>query len=49
MLLDFTTQSILIYRQIMHSLPFKIKDLDFFPQRTRTFVTCGAKHLCFWS
>lgn len=33
---------------MLHSLPFKIRDLEFCPNSTRTFVTSGIQHLCFW-
>lgn len=48
MMVDWTTQQVLVYRQILHSLPFKIKDVAFFPGSTRRFVTCGIQHMCFW-
>ena len=33
----------------IHSLVFKIRDLDFCPGETHTrFVTCGIQHLSFW-
>ena len=49
MMLDWTTEKILIVRQLLHSLPYKIKDIDFYPGSTRKFVTCGIQHMCFWS
>lgn len=33
---------------MLHSVPFKIKDLDFHPNSTKNFVTCGIQHMCFW-
>ena len=48
MMLDWTTQRVLCVRQLLHSLPYKIKDIDFFPGSSRTFVTCGIQHMCFW-
>jgi hypothetical protein len=41
MIIEWTTQNVIMYRQILHSLPFKIKDVSFFPGSTRRFVTCG--------
>lgn len=33
----------------IHSLPFKIRDIDFCPDKSyTTFVTCGIQHLSFW-
>jgi hypothetical protein len=48
MLIDTLTKNILINRQILHSVPYKIKDVVFKPQSTRNFVTCGIQHMCFW-
>ena len=47
-MLDWTTQKLLCIRQMLHSLPFKIKDIDFCPGSTRNFVTCGIQHMTFW-
>jgi hypothetical protein len=33
---------------MLQSLPFKIKDIDFYPGSTRRFVTCGVQHMNFW-
>jgi len=49
MMIDWTTQTVILYRQILHSLPFKIKDIAFYPNSTRKFVTCGIQHMCFWT
>ena len=35
-------------RQMLHSLPFKIKDIEFQPGSSRNFVTCGIQHMSFW-
>ena len=48
MMLNWTTQKILVVRQLLHSLPYKIKDIDFYPGSTRNFVTAGIQHMCFW-
>jgi len=47
-MLDWTTQEVYFIRQMLHSLPFKIKDIDFYPNSTKLFVTCGIQHMCFW-
>jgi hypothetical protein len=41
MIIDYTTQNINIYRSLLHTLPYKIKDVVFYPGSTRKFVTCG--------
>jgi len=33
----------------LNSVPFKIKDLEFFPNSIYKFVTCGIKHMAVWS
>jgi len=33
---------------MLHSLTSKIRDIEFLPNSTRGFVTCGIQHLCFW-
>lgn len=49
MMVDWTKPNQIIFtRQMLHSLPFKIRDLDFQPGSTRNFVTCGIQHLSFW-
>jgi len=48
MIIDYTTQNVNIFRSIIHSLPYKIKDVAFHPGSTRKFVTCGIQHMCFW-
>jgi len=40
-MLDWTSQKMLCMRQMLHSLPFKIKDIEFVPGSSRDFVTCG--------
>lgn len=47
-LLEIDTQTIICQKLFLHSLPFKIKDVDFLPGYTRRFVTCGIQHMCFW-
>ena len=49
MMIDWTKPTKLIFsRQMLHSLPFKIRDLDFIPESSRNFITCGIQHLVFW-
>ena len=38
-LVDFITKKIITMRQLLHSLPYKIKDVQFFPNSIRKFVT----------
>lgn len=47
-LLDYTTQNVICQKLFLHSLPYKIKDVQFIPGYTRRFVTCGIQHMCFW-
>ena len=48
-MVDWTKNNkVLFTRQMLHSLSSKIRDLDFCPNSTRTFVTAGIQHLCFW-
>ena len=47
-MLDWTTQKIIFVRQFLHSLPFRIKDIEFIPGSVRKFVTTGIQHICFW-
>lgn len=35
-------------RQFLHSLPYRIRDIEFFNNSTRNFITAGIQHLCFW-
>jgi len=46
--MNWKTQKLLCVHILLHSLPFKIKDIDFFPGSTRRFVTCGIQHMKFW-
>lgn len=47
-ILEIDTQTIIVEKLFLHSLPFKIKDLSFIPGYTRRLVTCGIQHMCFW-
>lgn len=47
-LYDWTTQTLICQKLLLHSLPYKIKDLCFLPGYTRRFVSCGVQHLTFW-
>lgn len=47
--LDSHNREVLCHKQLMHSLPYKIKDVCFEPGLTRKFVTCGLQHINFWS
>ena len=40
-LLEIDTEHIICQKLFLHSLPYKIKDVDFIPGYTRRFVTCG--------
>lgn len=47
-LLEIDTQTIIVTKLFLHSLPYKIKDVAFIPGYTRRLVTCGIQHMCFW-
>lgn len=32
----------------MHSLPYRIRDIEFVHGSTKSFITAGISHLCFW-
>lgn len=40
-LMEYTTTTIICQKLFVHSLPYKIKDVEFVPGYTRRFVTCG--------
>ena len=48
MLVNWVDKRVLTIKQIMHSLTFKIKDVEFFPNSIRKFVTSGVQHMMFW-
>jgi len=48
MIIDYVAQNVVIFKQILQSVPYKIKDVAFYPGSTRQFVTCGIQHMCFW-
>ena len=47
-MLDWTTGKLLFIRQMIHSLPYRIKDIEFYPGSQKSFVTCGIQHMTFW-
>ena len=48
-MVDWTKDNkVLFTRQFLHSLTYKIRDIEFMPMSTQKFVTCGIQHLCFW-
>lgn len=47
-LYEYTTRTILCQKLFLHSLPYKIKDVQFLPGYTRRFVTSGIQHMNFW-
>ena len=48
LLVNYKRKQIVAMRQILNSLAFKIKDIDFYPNSTQRFVTSGVQHLNFW-
>ena len=48
LLIEYTTNTIICQKLLIHSLPHKIKDVAFVPGYTRRFVTCGIQHMNFW-
>lgn len=47
-MINWKTQKLLCVHVFLHSLPFKIKDIDFMPGSTRKFITAGIQHMNFW-
>ena len=47
-MLSWKTQRLLCAHIFLHSLPFKIKDIEFIPGSTRRFITSGIQHMGFW-
>ena len=48
MLIDTDGPSILGVANFIYTVPFKIKDLDFYPNSVSRFVTCGIQHISYW-
>lgn len=48
-MVDWTKgNKVMFTRQFLHSLVYKIRDIEFMPNSTMNFVTCGIQHMCFW-
>ena len=49
MMIDWTQgNKIMFQRQFFHSIVCRIREIEFVPNRTMSFVTAGIQHLCFW-
>ena len=48
-IIDNTLNKLISYTTLIHTLPFKIKDMDFVTGQTDQFYTCGIQHLSLWN
>jgi len=48
-LIDTHKSTILGAMNLLYSLPFKIKDLEFLPYSKTEFITCGVQHMSLWN
>ena len=48
MLIDTEVPVTLGIVNFVYTLPFKIKDLEFYPNSISRFVTCGIQHMSTW-
>ena len=47
-IIDNDLNKLISYTTLIHTLPFKIKDMDFVSGQTDQFYTCGIQHLSLW-
>jgi hypothetical protein len=48
-LIDSHTTQVLGCANLQFSLPFKIKDLEMYPNSIFSFVSCGIQHMASWN
>ena len=48
-IIDNNLNKLISYTTLIHTLPFKIKDMDFVSGQTDQFYTCGIQHLSLWN
>ena len=48
-IIDNDLNKLISYTTLIHTLPFKIKDMDFVSGQTDQFYTCGIQHLSLWN
>lgn len=48
-LIDTYKSIILGASNLLYTLPFKIKDLEFLPMSKTEFITCGVQHMSLWN
>ena len=48
-IIDNDINKLISYTTLIHTLPFKIKDMDFLSSQTDQFYTCGIQHLSLWN
>ena len=48
-LIDSHKSEILGAMNLLYSIPFKIKDLEFLPYSKIEFITCGVQHMSLWT
>ena len=47
--IDNNLNKLISFTTLIHTLPFKIKDMDFVSGQTDQFYTCGIQHLSLWN
>ena len=48
-IIDNELNKLISFTTLIHTLPFKIKDMDFVSGQTDQFYTCGIQHLSLWN
>ena len=48
-MIDNNLNKLISYTTLIHTLPFKIKDMDFLSGQTYQFYSCGIQHLSKWN
>eukprot|EP00826_Nyctotherus_ovalis_P050814 TRINITY_DN6280_c0_g1_i1.p1 TRINITY_DN6280_c0_g1~~TRINITY_DN6280_c0_g1_i1.p1 ORF type:complete len:168 (+),score=20.72 TRINITY_DN6280_c0_g1_i1:68-505(+) len=46
--IDIQEQSIVAFTTLLHTLAYKIRDVEFYPESTSRLVTAGIQHLSLW-
>ncbi len=48
LLADIKQQEVVAMTTLIHSLPYKIRDIEFYPDSTCRLITAGIQHLTYW-
>eukprot|EP01022_Parablepharisma_sp_SALTPOND_P016773 TRINITY_DN2537_c0_g1_i1.p1 TRINITY_DN2537_c0_g1~~TRINITY_DN2537_c0_g1_i1.p1 ORF type:complete len:1738 (+),score=108.49 TRINITY_DN2537_c0_g1_i1:2814-8027(+) len=48
LLADIKQQEVLAMTTLIHALPYKVREIEFYPESTTRLVTAGIQHLTFW-